>query len=104
MSGARWIRRQVQHLAGDDGSQDPAAVGNYFGIVTASLGLLLFIPQIIKSLGTTNMGTGYATTLAYTCAAISMITWGWLADRMGERRWHLLRACRFDRVGLVLAG
>ena len=25
---------------------------NYFGIVTASLGMLFFIPQIIKSLGT----------------------------------------------------
>ena len=24
---------------------------NYFGIVTASLGMLFFIPQIIKSLG-----------------------------------------------------
>jgi len=77
---------------------------NYFGIVTASLGLLLFIPQIIKSLGTTNMGTGYATTLAYTCAAISMITWGWLADRMGERRWHLFWACTVSTVGLVIAG
>ena len=77
---------------------------NYFGIVTASLGVLLFIPQIIKSLGTTNMGTGYATALAYTCGAISMITWGWVADRMGERRWNLFWACTVSTVGLVMAG
>jgi ACS family tartrate transporter-like MFS transporter len=77
---------------------------NYFGIVTASLGVLLFIPQIIKSLGTTNMGTGYATALAYTCGAISMITWGWIADRMGERRWNLFWACSVSTVGLVMAG
>ena len=49
---------------------------NYLGIVTASLGLLLFVPQIIKSLGATNMGTGYATMLAYVCGAISMVDLG----------------------------
>ena len=69
-----------------------------------SLGLLLFIPQIIKSLGATNMGTGYATALAYVCGAISMVTWGWISDRMGERRWNLFWACALSTVGLVLAG
>jgi ACS family tartrate transporter-like MFS transporter len=77
---------------------------NYFGIVTASLGLLLFVPQIIKSLGATNMGTGYATALAYSCGAISMMTWGWISDRMGERRWNLFWACVVATIGLVVAG
>jgi MFS transporter, ACS family, tartrate transporter len=77
---------------------------NYFGIVTASLGLLLFVPQIIKSLGTTNMGTGYATALAYICGAISMVVWGWVSDRMGERRWNLFWACVVATAGLVMAG
>jgi MFS transporter, ACS family, tartrate transporter len=77
---------------------------NYLGIVTASLGLLLFVPQIIKSLGATNMGTGYATTLAYTCGAISMLTWGWISDRLGERRWNLFWACALSTVGLAIAG
>ncbi len=77
---------------------------NYLGIVTASLGLLLFVPQIIKSLGTTNMGTGYATALAYTCGAISMVAWGWISDRMGERRWNLFWACVVATAGLVMAG
>ena len=77
---------------------------NYLGIVTASLGLLLFVPQIIKSLGTTNMGTGYATTLAYVCGAISMVTWGWISDRMGERRWNLFWACTVATIGLAMAG
>ncbi len=77
---------------------------NYLGIVTASLGIVLFIPQIIKSLGATNMGTGYATMLAYICGAISMVTWGWISDRMGERRWNLFWACMVATVGLVIAG
>src|SRR6185369_968160 len=77
---------------------------NYFGIITASLGLLLFVPQIIKSLGTSNMGTGYATALAYVCGAISMLAWGWYSDRTGERRWNLFWACLLSSVGLVIAG
>ncbi len=77
---------------------------NYLGIVTASLGLLLFVPQIIKSLGATNMGTGYATSLAYVCGAASMMLFGWLSDRMGDRRWLLFLTCAMATVGLVIAG
>ncbi|MEA2774771.1 MAG: hypothetical protein QOF90_177, partial [Acetobacteraceae bacterium] len=63
---------------------------NYLGIVTASLGLLLFAPQIIKSLGSAStMGIGYATSLAYICGAVSMMLFGWLSDRWGDRRWLL---------------
>jgi ACS family tartrate transporter-like MFS transporter len=77
---------------------------NYLGIVTASLGLLLFVPQIIKSLGATTMGTGYATSLAYVCGAISMIGFGWLSDRLGDRRWLLSFTCLLSTAGLVIAG
>ncbi len=77
---------------------------NYLGIVTASLGIVLFIPQMIKSLGATNMGTGFATMLAYICGAVSMVVWGWVSDRMGERRWNLFWACVVATIGLVIAG
>ena len=41
---------------------------NYFGIVVASLGMLIFIPQIIKSLGTiSNMTVGWLTMIPYIC-------------------------------------
>jgi MFS transporter, ACS family, tartrate transporter len=77
---------------------------NYFGIVTASLGLLLFIPQIIKSLGASTMNIGYATSVAYVCGAISMVVFGWLSDRLGDRRWLLFATCMMATVGLVIAG
>ena len=77
---------------------------NYLGIVTASLGLLLFVPQIIKSLGATTMGTGYATSLAYVCGAVSMMGFGWLSDRLGDRRWLLSFTCLLSTAGLVIAG
>ncbi len=77
---------------------------NYLGIVTASLGLLLFIPQIIKSLGASTMSTGYATSLAYICGAASMVLFGWLSDRLGDRRWLLVATCIMATIGLVIAG
>jgi ACS family tartrate transporter-like MFS transporter len=77
---------------------------NYLGIVTPSLGLLLFAPQIIKSLGATNMLTGYATMLAYVCGAISMVIFGWISDHSGDRRWSLFVTCMIATGGLVMAG
>src|ERR1700760_11280 len=78
---------------------------NYFGIVTASLGMLFFIPQIIKSLGvTSNMTVGWLTMIPYVCGAISMVVWGRISDRMQERRWNLLGACVVSTIGLVIAG
>ena len=78
---------------------------NYFGIVTASLGMLFFIPQIIKSIGVSNnMTVGWLTMLPYICGGISLVVWGRVSDRMKERRWNLLTACIVSTLGLVIAG
>jgi MFS transporter, ACS family, tartrate transporter len=78
---------------------------NYIGIVTASLGMLIFIPQIIKSIGqTSNMMVGWLTMIPYICGGIALVVWGRISDRMNERRWNLLAACVLSTAGLVLAG
>jgi MFS transporter, ACS family, tartrate transporter len=78
---------------------------NYIGIVTASLGMLLFIPQIIKSLGNySNMTVGWLTMIPYICGAIAMVVWGRISDVMNERRWNLFIGCVFSFAGLVIAG
>jgi len=78
---------------------------NYFGIVTASLGMLFFIPQIIKSLGNySNMTVGWLTMIPYICGGIAMVVWGRISDRMNERRWNLFIGCVFSTVGLLIAG
>jgi ACS family tartrate transporter-like MFS transporter len=67
---------------------------NYLGIVTASLGMLIFIPQIIQSLGTfSNMAVGWLTMIPYIFGGIGLVVWGRISDRMNERRWNLLAAC-----------
>jgi MFS transporter, ACS family, tartrate transporter len=77
---------------------------NYLGIVTASLGLLLFLPQIIKQLGVTNMQVGWVTMIPYICGAISMVVCGLISDRIGDRRWSLFTTCVIATLGLVIAG
>ena len=77
---------------------------NYLGIVTASLGMLLFLPQMVKQLGLTNMQVGWVSMIPYVCGAIAMVIWGWVSDRMGERRWNLFWGCVAATVGLVIAG
>jgi MFS transporter, ACS family, tartrate transporter len=77
---------------------------NYMGIVTASLGLLFFLPQIIKQLGISNMQVGWVTMIPYFCGAVSMVAWGWISDRTGERRFNLFWACVLATIGLALAG
>jgi ACS family tartrate transporter-like MFS transporter len=77
---------------------------NYVGIVTASLGMLLFLPTIIKELGISNMQVGWVTMIPYACGAASMVFCGWLSDRIGERRWTLFWTCALSAVGLIIAG
>ena len=47
---------------------------NYFGIVVASLGVLFFVPQIIKSIGvTSNMTVGWLTMIPYISGGIGLV-------------------------------
>jgi MFS transporter, ACS family, tartrate transporter len=78
---------------------------NYFGIVVASLGILFFVPQIIKSIGvTSNMAVGWLTMIPYISGGIGLVLWGRISDRMNERRWNLLACCVVSAVGLIIAG
>ncbi len=77
---------------------------NYFGIIGASIGMLLFVPQIVKQLGLTNMQVGWVSMIPYLCGAVAMLAWGWYSDRTGERRWNLFWACMTATVGLIIAG
>ncbi|HUC11288.1 MAG TPA: MFS transporter [Stellaceae bacterium] len=77
---------------------------NYLGIGIASLGLLLFLPQIIKQLGVSNMQVGWITMIPYLCGAVSMLVCGWISDRIGDRRWCLFATCMIACIGLTIAG
>src|SRR5579871_305334 len=76
----------------------------YLGIATASVGLVIFLPQMIKQLGLSLMMIGFATAVPYVVGTLGMIIWGFVTDRMSERRWNLFFACLASAVGLLIAG
>jgi ACS family tartrate transporter-like MFS transporter len=76
----------------------------YFGIAAASVGLVMFLAQIVKELGLSNLMTGFASAIPYVIGTLGMIVWGHVTDRMGERRWNCFFACLCATAGLVIAG
>ena len=76
----------------------------YFGIAAASVGLVMFLAQIVKELGLSNFWTGYASSIPYVVGTIGMIVAGFVTDRMGQRRWNCFALCLLAAAGLALAG
>jgi ACS family tartrate transporter-like MFS transporter len=76
----------------------------YLTGVTASYGLVFFMPQIVKSLGLSNLATGFVTAIPYVFGTIGLIAWGYSSDRRKERRWHLIVSTGLAAVGFTLAG
>ncbi|MGF6905154.1 MFS transporter [Paraburkholderia sp. GAS348] len=84
--------------------------------LTAFYGVLLWLPQIVKHMGTlSDVQVGFVTALPFCCAAVSMYLVARHSDKVGERRLHIavcmtigglaLLACAFvspPAVALVL--
>ncbi|MBV9375810.1 MAG: MFS transporter, partial [Alphaproteobacteria bacterium] len=54
----------------------------YFGIAAASVGLVMFLAQIVKELGLSNLMTGFASAVPYIVGTLGVIVWGQVTDRM----------------------
>ncbi|MBV9828948.1 MAG: MFS transporter [Alphaproteobacteria bacterium] len=108
LAAERQAKEAVRKFSMMDGLINPKVLLlslNYFGIVVASLGILFFVPQIIKSIGVQdNMTVGWLTMIPYISGGIGLVTWGRISDRLNERRWNLLGACVVSTIGLVIAG
>jgi nitrate/nitrite transporter NarK len=73
----------------------------YAGPAGASSGLAIWMPQIVKSYGLTNLQTGFVTAVPYLIAAVLMVLWGHHSDRTGERVWHNAIPISAIAVGLL---
>ncbi len=73
----------------------------YAGPAGASSGLAIWMPQIVKSYGLTNLQTGFVTAVPYLIAAVLMVVWGHHSDRTGERVWHNALPIGAIAVGLL---
>ena len=76
----------------------------HFAQAGVSVSIAVFVAQMIKQLGLTNMQTGWVTAIPFICGTIGILIWGQLSDRMNERRWNLAGACLCMAAGLAAAG
>jgi len=133
---ARWLSEQERAMVQKDLAEDrrqshphtvhaivPALLdrrvlmlgGVYFGIVIALYGIGLWLPQITRAMGYSNVAVGLIIAIPYAASAAAMLAWGRHSDRSGERARHVAIAAvtgiagfaaslYFDRPGLVLCG
>ncbi|MBN4667705.1 MFS transporter [Pandoraea nosoerga] len=73
----------------------------YFCLVNTLSLASLWIPQIVKSFGTTssNVTIGLLAAIPSVCTIAGMIWWGRRSDRLQERRWHLVLPMLFSAAG-----
>ncbi len=72
------------------------------GIGMAGVGLILFLPQILKGQGMTDTRAGLLTAVPYVFGTLGMVACGWISDRTKDRFWVLTITCGCACLGLVL--
>jgi ACS family tartrate transporter-like MFS transporter len=72
-----------------------------FSIVIGLYGMGLWMPQIIKAQGFSNMETGWMVALPYFVAVIAMVLLGMSSDRRDERVGHVAGAAFVAALGLA---
>jgi ACS family tartrate transporter-like MFS transporter len=69
----------------------------------ALYGSQLWLPQIIKAMGISNLATGLVIALPYAAGMAAMILWGRSSDSRGERVWHIAIASLISAAGFAAA-
>jgi ACS family tartrate transporter-like MFS transporter len=72
-----------------------------FSIVIGLYGMGLWMPQMIKALGFSNLETGFLVALPYIVSMIGMVLLGLSSDRSGDRIWHVAGAAFAGALGLL---
>ncbi|HUO02953.1 MAG TPA: MFS transporter [Rhizomicrobium sp.] len=75
----------------------------YFGYSAGLYGVGLWLPQIVKGMGVSDLANGFVVALPYIVAAIAMIWWGRHSDKTGERIWHVALPGMLMLAGLIVA-
>ena len=73
----------------------------YFGQNVSNYGLLIFLPQIVKSFGISTQMTGWVSAIPFVFAAMAMIFWGFRSDRSGNRATYVAGASALCAAGLA---
>jgi MFS transporter, ACS family, tartrate transporter len=73
----------------------------YFGQNVSNYGLLIFLPQIVRTFGISTQMTGWVSAVPFVFAAVTMIYWGFRSDRTGNRSLYVAAACALCAAGLA---
>ncbi len=76
----------------------------FAGIGMSGVGLVLFLPQILKSLGLSNTQAGLLTSVPYVFGTLAIVGFGYMSDRLGDRFWILVGTCACAAAGMAIGG
>ncbi len=72
-----------------------------FCAIIGSLGVGLWLPQMIKQLGLASSVVGIVAAIPYVCGAVAMVVWGRVSDRGGDRTIYPALSLALGAVGLT---
>jgi MFS family permease len=76
----------------------------YFTMAMSLYGVSFWLPTIIKGMGVTdNLEIGLLSSLPWIAAVFSMLLFARSADKMRERRWHVVIPMLMGSTGLILS-
>ena len=73
------------------------------GIIVATYGIALWLPQIVKAMGFSNLETGFVVAMPYAVGLVAMLAWARSSDLRHERIWHIALAALFASVSLIVS-
>src|SRR3954454_10609431 len=76
------------------------AIVNFCSMI-GSLGVGLWLPQIMKQLGMSSFEVGLVSALPYVCGAIAMVVWARMSDRGTDRTFYPAMSLFVGSAGLV---
>jgi D-galactonate transporter len=74
-----------------------------FCYIVGNSGTSLWLPQVIKEFGLSNLQVGFVAAIPYLCGAIGMILWARHSDRALERTWHVAIAGLLATVAFAIS-
>lgn len=75
-----------------------------FCCIVGSVGIGIWLPQIVKGLGMENATVGFVTAIPYILGACAMTVWARLANRSQQRMPYVIGALCLAALALVLSG
>jgi MFS transporter, ACS family, tartrate transporter len=74
-----------------------------FSFTLGSYGISIWLPQILKGHGLSNLTIGFVAAIPYIVTTIAMIYWTSYVSRSGRKIWSLIAACSLGAIGLGLS-